>query len=59
MTTVVLPLSAFLRLISLFCFNSVNALCSLHDKLFFGFVIFIPASCDLTSSRQLLKATDG
>ena len=51
MTTVVLPLSALLRLMSVVCFNYVNALCSLRDKLLFGFIIFISASCDLTSSR--------
>ena len=31
---VVFPLSAFLRLMSVSCFNSVNASCSLRDKLF-------------------------
>ena len=47
----------FLRLMSVFYFNSVNVSCSLRDKLFFGFVIFIPASCDTSSnssSRGLL-----
>ena len=58
MTTVVLPLSAFLMLMSVFCFNSINAWCSLRDKMHFGF-IFISARCDLTFSRSLSRATDG
>ena len=53
MTTVVLPLSAFLRLMSVFCFNSVKASCSLRDKLFFGFVIFIPPSRVHDKTRDL------
>ena len=39
-------LSAFLRFISVFCFNSFNAFCSLRDKLRLDFVILIPASCN-------------
>ena len=49
-TTVILPLSAFLMLMSVFCFNSINAW-SLRDKLHFGFAISISARCGLTSSR--------
>ena len=41
MTTVVLPLYAFFRLISSFCFNSFSAFCSSRDKFSVGFVICI------------------
>ena len=41
MTTSVLPLSAFLKLRSLFCFKMFNDLRSLRDKFGFDMVIFI------------------
>ena len=38
-----------LKSITTFCCNSFNACRSLHDRLCFGFVICICASCDLNS----------
>ena len=51
MTTVVVPLSAFLRLISVSCFRALRASRSAGGRLFFGFVISISARSLLTSSR--------
>ena len=50
-TTVVVPLSAFLMFISVSPFKALSALRSAGDKLFFGFVNFKSASWLLTSSR--------
>ena len=58
MTTSVLPLSAFLKLSSLFCFKLHNAFRSFRDKLRLGLVIFNSAICCLTSSRYVSKVTN-
>ena len=57
--TVVVPLSAFLILISQFPFNSLIATRSLYGKLCFGFESFMSASSTLTSSRNVCRETDG
>ena len=51
MSTVVIPLTAWWCRCRapVFCCNSFNACRSLRDRLCFGFVICISASCDLTS----------
>ena len=51
MTTVVVPLSAFLRFISVSRFRALRASRSAGGRLFFGFVISISARSLLTSSK--------
>ena len=56
--TDVVPLSAFLMLISVLFFRSMSALRSGGDRLFSGFVMFTSARSDLTLSRKLSRETD-
>ena len=51
MTTVLVPLSAFLRFISVSRFRALRAPRSAGGRLFFGFFISISARSILTSSR--------
>ena len=59
MNTDVVPLSAFLMLISVLFFKCLSALCSAGCRLFFGFVMCTSISCELelTLSRELSEAT--
>ena len=49
--TDIVPLSAFLMLISVLFFSSMSALRSAGDRLFFDFVMFTSARSDLTLSN--------
>ena len=57
--TVVEPLSAFFMLIVGLSFSSLIALISLYGRLFLGLELPASASCNLTSSRYVSRATDG
>ena len=57
--TVVVPLSAFLTLILVFCLSSLMACRSLKGRLFLGVMILTSASCVLTSYKYVSNATDG
>ena len=50
-TTVVVPLSAFLRIISLLLISSLRARCSPAGRLFLGLTSGVSASFILTSSK--------
>ena len=50
-TTVVVPLSAFLRIISLLLISSLRARCSPGGRLFLGLTSGVSASFILTSSK--------
>ena len=52
--TVVVPLSAFLTLILVFCLSSLIACRSLKGRLFLGVIILTSASCVLTLLKMFL-----
>ena len=53
------PLSARLRLIAVLFCSSLTALCSLYDRLCFGFVISISARLNLIFSKWRSRAIEG